>query len=310
MDAAYVQVIISAEEAGTNVKTVLRQRFGLSTNLLRRLKQTSGGILLDGAPVTVRAQVQPGQVLAVLKQPDSGKESRVAAQTGALDIIFEDQDLLILNKPAGLPVHPSPGHDGNTLANYVMGYYQSRGLDLLFHPINRLDRGTSGLICIAKTQIAAQRLGIALQKRQIKRTYQAVVAGGPGMPAAGTVNLPIGRKPGVGIAREVRADGEPAGTHFRVLERRAHAILLELRLETGRTHQIRVHCSYLGHPVLGDFMYGEEYDWLDGQALHACRLAFTHPITGADLCFEAPAPWYFAALLEGKHPMQPPVAEK
>ena len=310
MDASYITHIVAPEDAGLPVKTLLRQRMGLSTNLLRRLKQTPGGILLEGCPVTVRAEVQPGQVLAVLRQPESGKESRVAAQSGTLDIVYEDADLLVINKPAGMPVHPSPGHDSNTLANFVMGYYQSRGLDLLFHPINRLDRGTSGLICIAKTQIAAQRLGVALQKREIRRTYQAVVAGGPGMPAAGTVNLPIGRKPGVGIAREVRADGERAVTHFRVLERHAHAILLELRLETGRTHQIRVHCSYLGHPVLGDFMYGEEYDWLDGQALHACRLEFAHPITGADLCFEAPAPWYFAALLEGKHPMQPPVAEK
>lgn len=310
MDALHTELVIGPEDAGLSVKAVLRQRFCLSTNLLRRLKQTPGGILLDGCPVTVRAEVQPGQVLAVLRQPESGKESRVEAQMGALDIIYEDADLLVINKPAGMPVHPSPGHDGGTLANFVMGYYQSRGLSLLFHPVNRLDRGTSGLLCVAKTQMAAQRLGVALQRREIRRTYRAVVAGGPGMPAKCTVDLPIGRKPGVGIAREVRADGERAVTHFRVLQRREHAILLELQLETGRTHQIRVHCSYLGHPVLGDFMYGTEYDWLDGQALHACRLAFAHPITGAELCFEAPEPWYFSALLEKKVPMQPSVAEK
>ena len=310
MDALRTELKIAPEDDGLPVKTILRQKMGLSTNLLRRLKQVPNGILLDGIHVTVRATVQTGQVLSILREPDTGRESRVSAQEGALDIRYEDADLWIINKPAGLPVHPSPGHDGGTLANYVMAYYQTQGLNLMFHPINRLDRGTSGLLCIAKTQMAAQRLGVALQRREIKRTYHAVVAGGPGMPASGKIDLPIGRKPGKGIAREVRADGERAVTHFRVLARRNSAILLELQLETGRTHQIRVHTSYLGHPVLGDFMYGEEYDWLDGQALHACRLAFTHPITRAELCFEAPEPWYFAVLLEGNPPRQPEVAEK
>ena len=309
MDAPRTTLQIGPEDAGLPVKTILRQRLGLSTNLLRRLKLAPDGILLDGVHVTVRALVQEGQVLSVLCQPDEGCESRVEAQTGQLDIVFEDAHILVINKPAGMAVHPSPGHDGNTLANYVMGYYQSKGLNLMFHPINRLDRGTSGLLIVAKTQMAAQKLGILLQRREIKRTYQAVVAGS-GLFAKGTVDLPIGRKPGKGIAREVRFDGERAVTHLQVLQRQKHAMLLELRLETGRTHQIRVHCSYLGHPVLGDFMYGEEYDWLDGQALHACRLDFAHPITGAPLHFEAPAPWYFDALLKKKFPTQPSVAEK
>ena len=304
MDSLRTVLVIAPEDAGLPVKTILRQRLGLSTNLLRRLKQVPDGILLDGVHVTVRAEVQAGQVLSVLHEPDTGRESRVTAQEGALDIVYEDSDLLVVNKPAGLAVHPSPGHDGNTLANYVMAHYQAQGLMRMFHPINRLDRGTSGLLCIAKTQMAAQRLGVQLQRREIKRTYHAVVTGGS-FPAKGTIDLPIGRRPGKGIARQVRADGERAVTHFRVLQRREHAMLLELQLETGRTHQIRVHCSFLGHPVLGDFMYGEEYDWLDGQALHACRLGFAHPITGEALCFEAPEPWYFDALLEKTVPMQP-----
>ena len=309
MDALRLELTMGPEEEGLTVKMVLRQRLGLSTNLLRRLKQVPEGILLDGAHVTVRACVHAGQVLSILQEPDTGREGRVEAQAGDLDVVFEDPHLLVVNKPAGLAVHPSPGHGGGTLGNYVMAHYEKQGLALMFHPINRLDRGTSGLLCIAKTQMAAQRLSRQLQQREIRRTYHAVVAGGS-MPAKGTIDLPIGRKPGVGIAREVRADGERAVTHFQVLQRREHALLLELRLETGRTHQIRVHCSFLGHPVLGDFMYGTEYDWLDGQALHAYRLEFDHPISGEPLCFEAPEPWYFAALLEKKGPVQPEVAEK
>lgn len=287
--------IVLPEDGGREVKALLRQRFGLSTGLLRRLKQTPGGILLGGVPVTVRAVAAPGQCLSILREPDTGRVCRVAPEDGALDIVYEDADLLILNKPAGLAVHPSPGHDGGTLGNRVAGYYRRQGLELLYHPINRLDRGTSGLLCVAKTQLAAQRLGAQLQRREIHRTYHALVAGG-GLPAAGTIDLPIGRCPGKGISREVRPDGEHAVTHFCVLERRETATLLEIRLDTGRTHQIRVHFSFLGHPVLGDFMYGIEYDWLEGQALHSCALALNQPLTGQRLSFTVPDPWYFDRL--------------
>lgn len=308
MNALRLELTVSPADEGLPVKTLLRQRLELSTNLLRRLKQVPDGILLDGAHVTVRTKVRAGQVLSVLREPDTGRQSPVLPQTGRLDILYEDDDLLVVNKPAGMPVHPSPGHAQDTLANYVRGHYEAQGVRRLFHPINRLDRGTSGLLCIAKTQLCAQRLGAQLQRREIRRTYYALVAGS-GLPDRGTIDLPIGRKPGAGIAREVRPDGERAVTHFSVLERRRHAMLLELQLETGRTHQIRVHCSHLGHPVLGDFMYGTEYPWLDGQALHACGLELAHPITGETLSLKAPPPWYFAALLEENPLLRPPIAE-
>lgn len=297
MEEERLEYCLLPEDAGQPVKAVLRRRLGLSTGLLRRLKQTPGGILLAGQPVTVRAEGAAGQVLSILREPDTGRLCRVEPEDGPLDIVYEDGDLMILNKPAGLAVHPSPGHDGGTLGNRVMGYYRRQNQSLLYHPINRLDKGTSGLLCVAKTQLAAQRLGAALQRREIHRTYHALVAG-TGLPASGTIDLPIGRCPGKGISREVRPEGERAVTHFRVLDRRARGMRLELRLDTGRTHQIRVHCAFLGHPVLGDFMYGTELDWLEGQALHSAALALTHPITGEPLAFTAPEPWYFARLLE------------
>ncbi len=278
-----MELVIAPEDAGLPVKTILRQRMGLSTNLLRRLKQVPDGILLDGVHVTVRAEVQAGQVLSVLREPDTGRENRVDAQEGLLDIVFEDADILVLNKPAGLPVHPSPGHEGSTLANYVMAHYQKQGQTLMFHPINRLDRGTSGLLCVAKTQMAAQRLSQQLQRREIKRTYHAVVSGGS-FPARGTIDLPIGRRPGRGIAREVRADGERAVTHFRVLQRRGHALLLELQLETGRTHQIRVQFASRDLPLVGERKYSTLEDPCE-IALWSWRLAFAHPTTGKPMEF-------------------------
>ena len=294
-----LQYICTREDDGLEVLTLLRREFHVSTNLLRQLKVTDNGITLDGVRVTVRHTGRPGQELSILREPDSGKERRVEPMEGPLDVVYEDGDLMILNKPAGLAVHPSPGHyDGQTLANRVVFYLAQTGQNPTFRAINRLDRGTSGLMTCAKNKLAAHRLEALLASDGIRRTYHAVCEG-VGLPESGTIDLPIGKAEGKGIMRCVREDGQRAVTHYKVLKEQNGRTLLEIRLETGRTHQIRVHFSHLGHPLCGDFMYGQEIEQMKGCALHSCAITLTQPTTGETLAFTVPDPPVFAKLLEG-----------
>ena len=294
-----LQYLCAPGDEGLEVLTLLRREMHLSTNLLRQLKVTEQGILLDGVRVTVRQRVRPGQVLSVLREPDSGRERRVEPREGTLDIVYEDADLMILNKPAGLAVHPSPGHyDGDTLGNRVVWHLARGGETPTFRAINRLDRGTSGLMTCAKNKLAAQRLEEQLAQKGIRRTYHAVCEG-TSLPEHGVIDLPIGRAEGRGIQRQVRADGQRAVTHYRVLAEQNGRTLLAIQLDTGRTHQIRVHFSHLGHPLCGDFMYGRELPGMQSFALHSCAITLTQPTTGRALAFFAPDPAVFARLLEG-----------
>ena len=291
--------LCTPEDEGLEVLTLLRREFRVSTNLLRQLKVTENGILLEGVRVTVRHTVKAGQTLSILREPDSGKEKRVEPMEGPLDIVYEDSDLMILNKPAGVAVHPSPGHyDGQTLANRVVFYLAQTGQNPTFRAINRLDRGTSGLMTCAKNKLSAHRLEELLSNDGIRRTYHAICEGIV-TPESGTIDLPIGKAEGKGIMRQVREDGQRAVTHYRVLKTQNNRTLLEIQLETGRTHQIRVHFSHLGHPLCGDFMYGQELDGMKGCALHSCAITLTQPSTGAPLAFTVPDPPVFQKLLEG-----------
>ena len=294
-----LEYLCAPEDEGLEVLTLLRREFRVSTNLLRQLKVTENGILLEGVRVTVRHTVTAGQTLSILREPDSGREKRVEPFEGPLDIVYEDSDLMILNKPAGLAVHPSPGHfDGQTIANRVVHYLTKTGQTPTFRAINRLDRGTSGLMTCAKNMLAAHRLEQLLSNDGIRRTYHAVCEGIV-TPETGTIDLPIGKAEGKGIMRQVREDGQRAVTHYRVLKTQNNRTLLEIQLETGRTHQIRVHFSHLGHPLCGDFMYGQEIEQMKGCALHSCAITLTQPSTGTPLAFTVPDPPVFEKLLEG-----------
>ena len=229
---------------------------------------------------------------------DAAGSEQIAPVPGPLTIVYEDQDLVILDKAGGVPVHPSQGHHGDTLANFLMAHYRDQGLVAAFHPVNRLDRGTSGLMAVAKHAHAHEGLQAQLQAGELRRTYLAVCEGVP-VPRRGCVEAPIARAPGSVLKREVSPQGAPARTHYEVLATGRGRALVRLALDTGRTHQIRVHLAHLGHPLVGDFLYGkEEPERIPRPALHSHRLTFRHPITGQEMTFTAPVPQDMKRLLE------------
>ncbi|MBQ7624890.1 MAG: RluA family pseudouridine synthase [Clostridia bacterium] len=287
-----MEITVTAEMEGKSVKSVLAAQ-NVSSTLLRRLKRRENGITLDGASVTVRAVVKEGQIIS-LKTEDGAFSETVVPQTGPLDIIFENESLLIINKPFGTAVHPHPGEYENTLANFVTGYYARKGEKAVFRPVNRLDKNTGGLLCVAKNAYAAALLGKNLSEKAVKRVYCAVLCGV--LPEnAGIINKPIGKCEGRGIKRRVTPDGEPAVTRYKVLARGKERTLAEIELETGRTHQIRVHFSDMGYPVWGDFMYGKEEDFR-GHALFSRKIELKDPETGEKLSFSLDIPEWFLKL--------------
>lgn len=296
MSARYLQLHITPELAGLEVNTLLRRHLGLSGTVLRRIKWLEDGITVDGTRVNVRYRVAVGQTLSVRLTDPASAGQPVPAQ-GPLDVVYEDADLVVLNKAPGVLVHPSHGHFADTIGNYLMWHYRETGDEAGFHPVHRLDKGTSGLLVIAKHPHGQERLKNQLHTGAFRRVYLAVCDGAP-QPPQGIVDAPIGPADGSLVAREIRPDGQPARTRYRVLQTSGPRSLLELELDTGRTHQIRVHMAHMGCPLTGDFLYGtEDPDLIARPALHSARLEITHPITGERLEFSAPMPGDMARLL-------------
>jgi 23S rRNA pseudouridine1911/1915/1917 synthase len=211
-----------------------------------------------------------------------------------LKILYEDEDILVINKPADMPVHPSAGNYENTLANGIAWYFYEKGEDFVYRCINRLDRDTTGALILAKNPLSAAILSVQMRNRQICRTYLALVDGV--LPESGNVDAPIARMDGSVITREVNfQNGESAVTHYERLAVGKDYSLAELHLETGRTHQIRVHMKYIGHPLPGDFLYNPDYRWIKRQPLHSYQLEFTHPVTKKAMLFTAPVPADFVS---------------
>ena len=279
---------ITAAEEGRKIGDFLREK-GYSRHLLRQLKETEDGLLRNAQPTFTTVALKAGDRIRVrLLEKAEGSEAIMPAPL-PFEIVYEDEDLLVVNKPADMPIHPSFQNHRNTLADALTWHYQQHGEDFVYRCINRLDRDTTGLLIVAKHLLSASILSDMVGKREIHREYLAIVKGIP--PENGTISAPIGRKKGSAILREVNFEtGEPAVTHFARLEIRNGLSLVSLKLETGRTHQIRVHMGYIGCPLIGDYLYYPECSRISRQALHSHRLSFLHPITGKALSFTAPLP--------------------
>lgn len=283
---------------------------GFSRQTIITLKKQSESILVNEIRVPVNHVLYYGDTLTITLSEIHSSE-KILPISLPLNIVYEDEDILVLNKPADMPIHPSLNNYENTLANGVAFYYQTQNSPFVFRCINRLDRDTTGLTIIAKNRLSAGILSEQMSRREISREYIAIVDG-IGLPEHGTVNAPIARADGSTIERCVdNRNGEHAVTHYQVekINPSRNLTQIRLRLETGRTHQIRVHMAYIGYPLAGDFLYnpsvttsatGKSTDneavtcpdayTISRQALHAQKLSFTHPITGEHLVFEAPLP--------------------
>lgn len=291
-----LELAITPELAGIKVDTLLRKRLGLSGTVIRRVKWLEDGILVDGVRVHTDFPPAAGQVLSV-RLSDPRRNSGIVPAPGPLDIVYEDEDVIVLNKAPGVSVHPGPGHFDDTLGNFLVEYYEKTEQEADFHPVHRLDRGTSGLIAAAKHPHAQEALKNQLHTERFKRVYLAVCQGVPD-PPAGAVDAPLGPKPGSLMEQMVRPDGKRARTHYETLEVRNGRALLRLELDTGRTHQIRVHMAHIGCPLTGDFLYGtEDRALIPRPALHSAELSFRHPLTGKALEFQSPLPEDMARLL-------------
>ena len=290
-----LELVVTPELAGVKVDTMLKRHLHLSGTVVRRVKWLEDGILVDGLRVNTRFCPAAGQVLSV-RLSDPVRNSGIVPAPGPLDIVHEDDDLIVLNKAAGVPVHPGPGHFSDTLGNFLVDYYEKTGQEGDFHPVHRLDRGTSGLLVAAKHPHAQEVLKNQLHTEDFRRVYLAVCEGVPD-PPSGVIDAPLGPRPGSLMEQMVRPDGRPARTKYGVLRRWGGRALVSLELETGRTHQIRVHMAHIGHPLTGDFLYGaEDRDLIPRPALHSGYLSFRHPITGENMQFSVPLPEDMARL--------------
>ena len=284
------------EEEGRMVKGILRGSLQLSYTLLKSLKWRENAILLNGQSVHVNAIVHAGDVVSVALSERTPREDLYCENTAAPNIVYEDEDLLVLNKPSGVAMHPKADDAAApSLAAMLTGYL---GEGSVPHFVSRLDKGTSGLLIAAKSGYVHDRLRRALHSSELRREYRAVAVGQV-TPPCGVIDAPIGRADGSIIRRCVREDGLVSRTEYEVLQTTERFTLLRLRPETGRTHQLRVHMAYLGHPLAGDWLYGTEDKTLIARpALHSYELWFTQPVTGQEMHFTAPIPQDMQRLLE------------
>lgn len=277
-----------AVEQEEKVDVLLRRELHCSSAVIRTAKGYPDGILLDGIHATTADKARAGQMLSILVS--DREDGDLAPAEGPVDVVYEDDDILVVNKAAGVAVHPGPGHHDDTLGNFLADYYRKRGVPFVYRPAHRLDRNTSGLMVIAHHAHAQELLKGQLHTGDFGRIYLAVCQGVP-RQAEGIIDQPIGRADGSVLRREVRSDGANAVTRYKIMSTKDERSLVRLELETGRTHQIRVHMAWLGHPLVGDFLYGVEDKSLIGRtALHSWRLNLTQPLTGERLQLTAPLP--------------------
>ena len=279
---------ITEDADSLRTEQYLRRR-GFSYQNLTQLKKMPESILINGVWSYMRTPLHSGDILTVhIRETESSPN--IPPVELPLDIVYEDEDIIVVNKPAGMPVHPSLNNYRNSLANALMYYYQQQGKPFIFRCTNRLDRDTSGLTVIAKHMVSSSILSSMTARHEIEREYLAVVRGSV-VPSSGTIDAPIGRTGSSLIERKIDFEhGERAVTHYHVVKEENGHSLVSLILETGRTHQIRVHMKYIGFPLVGDYLYNPDMEYIQRQALHSCRLSFRHPITGKHMEFTADLP--------------------
>jgi len=267
-----IELLINSGLSGKYIRDIVRSELKISSALLTKLKK-SGGIKINGRSVTVAYKVTDGELLTV-DLPREKTETIIPVNI-PLEIIYEDKYILAVNKPKDMPTHPSIGNHDNTLGNACMYYY--RDTDFVFRPLTRLDRDTTGIVIIAKDARTSALISEQIQKGIFKKTYYAITQGIPEQ-LSGRIDMPIGRADGSILKREVRNDGQSAVTDYKVLCIKENIALVEIQLLTGRTHQIRVHFSYINCPLLYDYMYGTE---IPGETLylHCGKVEFIHPVS-------------------------------
>ncbi|HOJ09090.1 MAG TPA: RluA family pseudouridine synthase [Clostridiales bacterium] len=273
-----LKYIAKEKDENRTVKSILKSELGLSERLIKKLKNTNG-IFLNSLPVYVVSRVQPGDLVHVSIELEEKCED-IIPENIHIDIIFEDEHMIILNKQPGIVVHPTVSHPSGTIANAVMYHLSEMGKNLKVRPVSRLDRDTSGVIIFAKNPYVQTSLVRQMASNTFIKEYLGIVWGVPDK-MEGTIDMPIERKPDTIMLRHVSETGKPSVTHYEVLKTFDNAALLKFVLETGRTHQIRVHCQATGHPIIGDTLYFQEHisEIIARQALHSYKVSFIHPVT-------------------------------
>lgn len=295
-----LKYIVDNSHAGKAVKTILKHELEISERLIKKLKY-DGKILCNSAPVFVNAIVQAGDVIEVnIEFTEECDE--VVPEEIEIDILYEDDYLIALNKQPNIVVHPTSSHPSGTVANAIMHHLLQKGICRKVRPVSRLDRDTTGIILFAKNQFVQEFLIRQMKDKTFFKEYIGVVMGN--IPnEKGTIDLPIERKPGSIMLRHTAPTGVPSITHYEVLERLNGATLLKFKLETGRTHQIRVHCQAIGHPLMGDTLYSDiPTPLIDRQALHSQRASFLHPHSREPFELIAPMPADISNLLKQLRP--------
>lgn len=285
--AIWIRYTVPVEKAGSTLEEVLTGPMGISRRMIQRLTRAAG-VLLNGRPPYLKRRVSPGEEVAVRVATE--EDPGLPPVEMELAIVYEDEHLLVIDKPAGLLVHPVRPSGEATLAHGITHHLLQMGVRTRVRPVHRLDRDTSGLLMVAKHAYVHQALDRQLRERGLRRRYLAFVEGSE-ISDEGVIDAPIGSHPrDPNLRAVVPAPGDRAVTRFRLRERYGGAALLEVELETGRTHQIRVHMAHVGHPLIGDVRYGASPRALGRQALHAASLSFRHPLTGNVIELSSPLP--------------------
>lgn len=284
---------IGESQNGKKLISFLKGEINMSTRLSRKLVR-GGFVTINGKPAINSDILKLGDKLQIILETNETQD--IEPEDIPIEIVFEDQDLLVVNKPPFMVVHPTRSHQDGTLANGVMGYFKKTGQNCIVRLVNRLDRDTSGLVIIAKSQFAHMAMAKRLEANEIDKYYITILEGK--LEGSGTINLPIDRPNAESMKRVVMEEGQRAVTHYEVLSSNDKLSCVKVKLETGRTHQIRVHMTHIGHPILGDTLYGSESEYINRQALHAFMLKFKSIRDEKDMEIRAEVPEDMKKLIE------------